>query len=242
MPIVSLLQITWMFLMRKYNLLRGFASLAILAGSILSAVQAEAKSDFDALLADVNFGAANSAIEEATSVSASDQTALTAIQSPPAELGLPEPDAAPMTMPQTPVQPLPAAPLVDHPVTVQPSVPGTVAQASAADCGCQCGGQCGHGSKHPCRVSEGYCQPYTPPQLPTSTFYQYWRSNPCNVNVWDGFRNRCHKNIDLTIHHGDQGCLSRNCGGNCGGCSDCGPAPAEWCGKGNCDMVPCDGQ
>ena len=70
-----------------------------------------------------------------------------------------------------------------------------------------------------------------------STFYQYWRSNACNVNVWYGFKNECHGANKHTMGQCD--CFKEKkglCGGMCrkGGCEivepcDCGPAPAEWC-------------
>lgn len=69
------------------------------------------------------------------------------------------------------------------------------------------------------------CRPHVKPALPSSTFYQYFRSNPCYTNVWDGYRYRCgdhHKHL-----HGEcdcfkdskHGCDREGCGSCDGGCS-----------------------
>jgi hypothetical protein len=39
--------------------------------------------------------------------------------------------------------------------------------------------------------TEVVCQPRVAPNLPTSTFLQYFRGNPCSANVWDGYRYDC---------------------------------------------------
>lgn len=219
----SPLTITWMFLMRICNLFSGFALLAILAGSVVLTEHVQADSDFDALLADINFGQVPA--DNATTLTSSNGT-----QAPAAPQPLADGEAAVLTMPQAADESLPPPP---QPVTDNYS--------AVADCGGQCGGQCAGqcGSNHcgqsGCNlIKEGFCQPYTPPQLPTSTFYQYWRSNACNTHVWDGFRNRCHSSLDLSGLKCGKGC-GHGCGcGACdhvapAGCSDCGPAPAEWC-------------
>ena len=235
--------------MRKRNLFRRCALLAVFAASISVVGPAQAKNDFDALLADINFGAAAAEFDDVAPPSASDTIAeaselasaqADALLDPLAVVPAAVPAEAPMAMPAAPTaaETLPAPPM---PALIPVDV------AAVADCGGQCGdacsGQCGnrcghHGHK---LIQEGYCQPYIPPQLPTSTFYQYWRSNACNTQVWDGFRNRCHPKIDLSIHH-KSNC---GCGNGCDqGCSlapvDCGPAPTEWCGKQACDSVACD--
>ena len=83
---------------------------------------------------------------------------------------------------------------------------------------------------------DGYCQPYTTPQLPSSTFYQYWRSNACNVNVWYGFKNHCHGANRHTMGQCDcfekkKGLCGRGCASACQIVEPvhCGPAPNEWC-------------
>ena len=59
------------------------------------------------------------------------------------------------------------------------------------------------------------CMPRVSPNLPTSTFLQYFRGNPCYTNVWDGYRYDCgshHAHI-----HGECDCFKR---GNYG-CESC---------------------
>lgn len=262
MSIVSLQQITWMFLMRKRNLFSRLAIAAVVAGSITMAGQTQADYDFDALLADVDFGQAAADVEEAVTPSASDAVGIAAEPLPAQPLTdatelIATPATQAVEVPQEEAaQPLPAPP-VSEDVAAQPipePVPagsaaencGQCASASCGQCGQQCGAKCGKLCKLGERqwYHEGFCQPYTPPQLPTSTFYQYWRSSPCNVNVWNGFKNRCHPHIDLSLHgnkscgnHG--GCASGGCYNiQPAGCGDCGPMPAEWGAKSACDA--CD--
>lgn len=59
------------------------------------------------------------------------------------------------------------------------------------------------------------CMPRVSPNLPTSTFLQYFRGNPCYSNVWDGYRFDCgshHAHI-----HGECDCFKRKNSG-CEGC------------------------
>lgn len=64
------------------------------------------------------------------------------------------------------------------------------------------------------------CTPHVKPSLPSSTFYQYFRTSKCNVNVWDGYQQRCGKALKHV--HGTCDCFTdKGCG--LGGCksSDC---------------------
>jgi len=59
------------------------------------------------------------------------------------------------------------------------------------------------------------CRPRVSPNLPTSTFLQYFRGNPCYSNVWDGYRYDCgshHAHI-----HGECDCFK----GKNSGCEGC---------------------
>ncbi|MEO1615952.1 MAG: hypothetical protein AAFV88_08900 [Planctomycetota bacterium] len=245
--------------MRK--LFSRYAVMAVIAASISVAGPAHAKYDFDALLADVTFG------QEATAPPAAGAAG-----------GLVGTDSAPLAMPaaappamseQLPVPPAPAAaasptanphmngaaqpmaaPMQPMAAPSQP-MHGMPSHVSAAPCGDGCS-DCGSCASGKCGgngcLGEAHCQPYMPPQLPTSTFYQYWRTNSCNVNVWNGFRNRCHTRVDLSCKKKS---LFGGSSSGCGDCGDvyaappavdCGPAPAEWCDSGACDQVPaCDG-
>ena len=63
--------------------------------------------------------------------------------------------------------------------------------------------------------AEIICQPRYTPNLPTSTFLQYFRGNPCYSNVWVGYRYDCgpqHAHI-----HGACGCLQGK-NNDCAGC------------------------
>lgn len=213
--------------MRQSKTIRRCALLAVLAGSLTAACQVHAANDFEALLADVTFGQQPTVnqpvgIEPTALTNASANVAQTATDA------LPEPVAPVETMPAAPIA---AAPMVDS----------CAGGCSTGHCGT---GHCGLGE-------EAFCQPYMPPQIPTSTFYQYWRSNACNVHVWDGYRNRCHKCVDLTLkpksHHGCNngcatGCTSAPC--ETTACApapavSCGPLPSEWCDQpASCDS--CD--
>ncbi|MEM0927545.1 MAG: hypothetical protein AAGJ83_15980, partial [Planctomycetota bacterium] len=214
------------------------ALLAMVAALFAISGNASADHDFNALLADVSFG------QDATTPAAKltgKPTSTTALVMPQASAAedLPVPPApSAVTAPVT--ENAPAAPMAaatqphihPAPAAVSPGMPLHVSPAPYTDACSQC---------NPCKkkhfescFGEARCQPYTTPQLPVSTFYQYWRTNACNVNVWNGFRNRCHTTIDLSIHK------KSHCD-TCGGCEaiDCGPQPAEWCDQ-PCATDACD--
>ena len=59
------------------------------------------------------------------------------------------------------------------------------------------------------------CRPRVSPNLPTSTFLQYFRGNPCYSNVWDGYGYECgpqHAHL-----HGECDCFK----GKNAGCESC---------------------
>ena len=63
--------------------------------------------------------------------------------------------------------------------------------------------------------AEIICQPRYTPNLPTSTFLQYFRGNPCYSNVWAGYRYDCGpQNAHM---HGACGCLQGK-NNDCAGC------------------------
>lgn len=185
-------------------------------------------SEFDALLEDVSFGTAeqmiNTQAEEPVAAAAAAATPAPLMQLPPAPVATPAPPEA-MPVAPAPVMeqavPAPVAAPVHAPVAA--SAPGCSECSSCQSCD----------SRHGCglkkRFQEGSCVPYTLPRLPSSTFYQYWRTNACYTNVWDGFRNHCPPNIDLSHHkkHKRTGCAS----------GACQVLPAEWTAAGSsaCD-------
>jgi hypothetical protein len=66
------------------------------------------------------------------------------------------------------------------------------------------------------------CRPHNKAILPSSTLYQYFRSNACNTNVWDGYRQKCCSSHAHTMGECDcftksskgHSCLSKGCNGN----------------------------
>ncbi len=65
------------------------------------------------------------------------------------------------------------------------------------------------------------CRPRTTPNLPKSTLLQYFRSNACYTNVWDGYNQDCgshHKHL-----HGECDCFNKSGKHGCGhgGCESC---------------------
>jgi hypothetical protein len=83
------------------------------------------------------------------------------------------------------------------------------------------------------------CSPHVKPNLPSSTLYQYFRTNKCNTHVWDGYQQKCrsaNKHINGTCDcfdgkHGKRGC------GLCGdhGCSSCQSGSCDSTGCTSCD-------
>lgn len=104
-------------------------------------------------------------------------------------------------------------------------------------CGSACGSGCGEVIRPRCedmscnqnQRDSKVCVPRTPVHLPASSFHQYFRSNRCYTNVWDGYTKEC---TDLSDSAGrgvprpNQGCgeiLNGNCGCRSG------------CASGTCD-------
>jgi hypothetical protein len=191
--------------MRKFALCT-----ALLA--IFSAGTASAKNDFDALLGELTFGApADSGAQKLTldNIAANNLSpaphAQVSAQQPITDPAIPEPQAEEMLMPQPdpstdqiPVEqdPQPVAPAMTAPGYPEMPVTSSACEAPVAGPCCDTGQCCSHGrqSCHQCKLFKKNhcgCVPYTPPNLPTSSFYQYFKSNSCNCRVWDGYQNRC---------------------------------------------------
>ena len=76
------------------------------------------------------------------------------------------------------------------------------------------------------------CSPHVKPYLPSSTMYQYFRTNKCNTHVWDGYQQRCRKaNAHLS---GKCDCFESS---HHGGCSSCGVSNSAGCAS----CSSCDG-
>jgi hypothetical protein len=96
-------------------------------------------------------------------------------------------------------------------------------------CGCGYGGcgngGCGHND------TEVVCRPRNPVNLPHSSLRQYFRSNPCYTNVWDGYRQHCgdhHKHL-----HGECDCFKQKSRGGACGCQSqhCQPRCESGCDR-----------
>ncbi len=204
--------------------------------------------DFDALLQDLSFGASPSVAIEQPS------TADLAIETPaettnPASQGFIMPTAntlaTPVGMPlmaldepatTSEIQPnanvdfvemftaqdvsdtdAALAPIPEPLVNPEPQMIPAPAMVAGGDCGCAVHNSC---------EQVIICRPHLTPNLPSSTFLQYFRSNKCYTNVWDGYQQNCGSNHDHL--HGTCDCFNphkKSCLGgnhsNCGRCDGC---------------------
>ena len=114
--------------------------------------------------------------------------------------------------PQPEPMPLHPEPTVATPITDPVYMAGSC-DSCAGNHGCGCG-------------REITCIPHLPPNLPHSTFLQYFRSNKCNSNVWQGYQQKCGLGHDHV--HGTCSCFDphrKDCFGltnsHCGNCDTC---------------------
>ncbi len=149
--------------------------------------------DFDALLGELTFGGLSEPTGQtltldhiaADNLAPAPMTTVSAqapVEAPVGEiLPVPEPDA--LSDPGN-VSEHVGAPLEAQPEPTVAAFCDTGACSSGSGrCGQrQCGSHLGH---------DFNCVPHTPPNLPTSSFYEYFKSNACNCRVWDGWQNRC---------------------------------------------------
>lgn len=167
-------------------------ALAFLATvSIAATAQSD---DFSALLADLNFDDAPSVSETLTLTDPPEQQQF---RKAPTELVMPELDA-----PAAPAQPTVSlqTPIAAEGPKVAPEINLSEAfslQESAAGIDAQAAGCFLDHDKGSCDECEDECEdafvctPHTAANLPSSSFYQYLRSNKCNSHVWDGYRQHC---------------------------------------------------
>ncbi|TWU00893.1 hypothetical protein [Stieleria varia] len=226
--------------------MRKFAFTGILASLALATAvsSSHAKDDFSALLSDLTFPNALAQQPAARVADAGPVIDLPETSSVPPMTGMELP-------PDTMAEQVPAPqPVTTH---VDAYAPGSVQQnefvaaegyhnvdPNCSSCASGCDQGCGNGCNRGC--SGPTCTPYVAPQLPSSSFYQYWRSNACNTRVWDGYQNKCCEASKHTMGQCD--CFKprkKLC--DMGSCCiehpvDCGPAPACWT-KSSCDT--CDG-
>lgn len=228
-------------------------ALALAATALLTASPAtHADYDFSALLADVDFK------DEAKPAPVKPQDGFNL---PPATQ---VPANQPLAFPELPVTKMDEAAdqaeaVVPQPITDPENLAeGHVAEEHAAaehaapcnSCG-QCNAGCGHhhiglreriDAQIHGRIQHVGCQTYSVPRLPVNTFYQNWRSNACNVHVWDGFHNQCPHKIDMSIRHLGP-CHCGKCRSGCGTCGNgCGQCASTPCDEPACDAPGCDAQ
>ncbi len=183
-------QLTWWFELKilpkplpyKDVLRMNKSAIAFALFATIFTVTSSRADDFSALLADLSFGDAPSLTETLTPTDPPQHQQLR--QAPIAFL-------------------MPAEAELQAPVAVQPPMIDTAneelidmeaafrAQESRAGVAAQTVGHLfQHGRRDSCD-SEFSCTPHTAPNLPSSSFYQYFRSNKCNSHVWDGYRQPC---------------------------------------------------
>jgi len=188
--------------------------------------------DFSALLADLSFGDVTSTSDPLTPTSppAQDQfqRAPAAVSSEPSPSEITMPDIAlPQVALETPVSTVPSrSQSMPTKSNDQVDFDAAFALQDSRVAAQPAGHLFHHGGSKGCD-EEFVCTPHTPPSLPSSTFYQYFRSNKCNSHVWDGYRQRCrHANAHL---NGTCDCFKEK------ECSDCGivyDAPVVECQTG----------
>ena len=216
--------------------MRTSAITAILALSTLTSTLS-ASDDFSALLADLSFGDApslNQPLAVAGETVAELQPVPTGIvmpemvestppaQSTPIETGLVESDPVePVQSPQVALQdPIATDPQPSDRVDLEEAFAMQGMQTVKTEVPLQTVGHInGHCESQVCD-SVITCRPRTKPNLPSSTFYQYFRSNACNTNVWDGYQQKCCGSQKHTL--GECDCFSKS-GKSClsKGCNDC---------------------
>lgn len=126
-------------------------------------------------------------------------------------------DIEPVPTPEP--MPMDGEPIVAAPITDPAYIHDNAYVATGHGCGC------GHGYGHHCGQVVT-CLPHVAPNLPNSTFLQYFRSNKCYSNVWDGYHQKCgcgHAHIHGTCDCCDphrRSCFSAG-HSHCGNCDAC---------------------
>ena len=172
--------------------------------AFLLSTTASAKNDFDALLGELTFGGSpakggqtltldNIAADKLAPAPMTPVSAQVPAEDPATEavvVPVPEPEA--LSDPATEQVGVPVH-LETQPMT-QMGVAGQSCDSGACSSCSSCSGGCGGQQGQSCNLFKKHhisCVPHTPPNLPTSSFYEYFKSNSCNCRVWDGWQNRC---------------------------------------------------
>lgn len=178
--------------------MRKFAITGALCAIALSAGLASAKDDFSALLSELSYAQPAHIQAAMPSYKVAQNT------SPMAAAKV---NAVSHNQLQH-VQPAATQHAMSMPANAYSVGPAPAAFSQGCDVGCASGG-CADGGCASGSCEGGFCTPHNQPNLPGSTLRQYWRSNSCNSNVWDGYQNRCHKPVGSGKK---RSCLDGGCG------------------------------
>ncbi|WP_345683347.1 hypothetical protein [Novipirellula caenicola] len=107
-----------------------------------------------------------------------------------------------------------------------------------SDAGCSCGHHgCRDGCASRAACEPAYiCRPHEVPVLPSSTLRQYFRSDPCNVHLWDGYALERQQHCDKHHKHIHNRCECNNRGQ----CESCVLGKRNLAARPHCD-AGCDG-
>ncbi|GAA4449853.1 hypothetical protein [Novipirellula rosea] len=106
------------------------------------------------------------------------------------------------------------------------------------DAACSCGHRgCNHGCASRTTCEPAYiCKPHEVPVLPTSTLRQYFRGDPCNAHLWDGYALERQQHCDKHHKHIHNRCECNNRGQ----CESCVLGKRNLAARHHCD-AGCDG-
>ncbi|QDT08750.1 hypothetical protein [Planctomycetes bacterium K23_9] len=185
--------------------MRKFATTGALCAIVMSASLVSAKDDFSALLSELSYNQP-AASSPSYRVADNSQAAATATTPAPASAQATVSHQPAISMPAGQSQPM-------HAQQFNHAGPAPASFQQPCDSGCaSTGGGCLNGSCRSGNCESGFCTPHNMPNLPGSTLRQYWRSNACNSNVWDGYQNECRKPLFGKKRCGqEEGCATEGC-------------------------------
>lgn len=191
--------------------------LGLVLSAIIAPQAAPAGDDFSALLEDLSFAGPQRSRPAASAFAAAPRQQAPATFHPTAaavDHGITLPPAATLSAPIAGDRPETAKFDMAAAVAVQQMELGlAAAPAQTVGCikhemnGCDGCADCG------CQTEAPVCIPRRPVQLPTSTFLEYFSSDPCHTGVWDGYQRGCSR-----LYEGCEPCKKKGgcAGGGCG--------------------------
>ncbi|MGB7343118.1 MAG: hypothetical protein WBD20_02800 [Pirellulaceae bacterium] len=224
--------------------MRKFATTGALCAIVMTASMASAKDDFSALLSELSYNQSSVPsykIAQSPTAPAAAETLGTAAANaaPQAAISMPAvTQHAPQIQQNYNVGPAPVSFQQGCDVAGGSCDSGTCGASGYGNGSCGSGGCLAGGCRSGNCGEGGYCTPHNQPNLPGSTLRQYWRSNACNSNVWDGYQNQCRKPLFGSKDRGCGigGCSTAGCQGECasGACATL-PSQAVYGAAGGCD-------